>query len=145
MIFHSLEFLAFFVLTLAGYWAMPMRAQNVLILVASYVFYGWVHPWFLVLIFATTLIDFGSARGMTHRPDRRKVFLWLSIITNFGLLGFYKYFGFFVAVSAFSATVAPGPNASDNAFASSVTALFTVSIPLIVGETVIDFVPEPWQ
>ena len=97
MIFHSLEFLAFFVLTLAGYWAMPMRAQNVLILVASYVFYGWVHPWFLVLIFATTLIDFGSARGMTHRPDRKKVFLWLSIITNFGLLGFYKYFGFFVA------------------------------------------------
>ena len=96
MIFHSLEFLAFFVITLAAYWALPLRAQNVLLLVASYVFYGWVHPWFVTLIFATTLIDYWSARGMTMFPDRKKAFLWLSIVTNFGLLGFYKYFGFFV-------------------------------------------------
>jgi alginate O-acetyltransferase complex protein AlgI len=96
VIFHSLEFLAFFVVTLAAYWALPMRAQNVLLLVASYVFYGWIHPWFVTLIVATTLIDYWSARGMTTFPDRKKAFLWLSIVTNFGLLGFYKYFGFFV-------------------------------------------------
>ncbi len=96
MIFHSLDFLAFFVVTLAAYWAMPMRAQNVLLLVASYVFYGWVHPWFPVLLFATTFIDYWSARGMTRFPERKKAWLWLSIVTNFGLLGFYKYFGFFV-------------------------------------------------
>ena len=96
MIFHSLDFLAFFVFTLAAYWVMPMRAQNVLLLVASYVFYGWVHPWFPVLLFATTFIDYWSARGMTRCPDRKRAWLWLSIVTNFGLLGFYKYFGFFV-------------------------------------------------
>lgn len=96
MIFHSLEFLAFFIITLAAYWALPLRAQNVLLLVASYVFYGWVHPWFVTLIVATTLIDYWSARGMTVFAERKKAFLWLSIITNFGLLGFYKYFGFFV-------------------------------------------------
>ena len=96
MIFHSLEFLAFFVITLAAYWALPLRAQNVLLLAASYIFYGWIHPWFVTLIFATTLIDYASTRGMTRFPDRKKAFLWLSIVTNFGLLGFYKYFGFFV-------------------------------------------------
>ena len=54
MIFHSLDFLVFFVVTLAIYWGLPQRAQNVLLLAASYVFYGWVHPWFLLLIATTT-------------------------------------------------------------------------------------------
>jgi alginate O-acetyltransferase complex protein AlgI len=97
VIFHSLEFLAFFLITLAAYWALPLRAQNVLLLVASYVFYGWIHPWWPLLLFATTLVDYWSARRMTERPDQRKAWLWISIITNFGLLGFYKYFDFFVA------------------------------------------------
>lgn len=96
MIFHSLDFLVFFAVTLAMYWGLPHRWQNVFLLVASYVFYGWVHPWFLSLIFATTFIDYWSARGMTAWPHRKKQFLWLSIITNFGLLGFFKYFDFFV-------------------------------------------------
>jgi alginate O-acetyltransferase complex protein AlgI len=106
VIFHSLDFLAFFAVTLGLYWWLPHRWQNVLLLVSSYVFYGWVHPWFLILIFATTLIDYWSARGMTQWPGRRKVFLWLSIITNFGMLGFYKYFNFFIDnVAAVTASV----------------------------------------
>ena len=96
MIFHSLDFLAFFLVVLALYWALPMRAQNVLLLVASYVFYGWVHAWWPVLLFATTFVDYWSARRMTERPLQRKVWLWFSIASNLGLLGFYKYFGFFV-------------------------------------------------
>lgn len=96
MIFHSLDFLAFFAVTLAAYWALPMRAQNVLLLVASYVFYGWVHPWWPVLLFGTTLVDYWSARRMTEQPSQRKLWLWISIAANLGLLGFYKYFGFFV-------------------------------------------------
>ena len=96
MIFHSLEFFAFFLITLAAYWALPHRAQNVLLLAASYLFYGWVHPWWPLLLFATTFIDYWSARRMTERPEQRKAWLWASIITNFGLLGFYKYFDFFV-------------------------------------------------
>jgi len=96
VIFHSLDFLIFVVLLVPLYWTLPHRWQNILLLVGSYVFYGWVHPWFLTLIFATTSIDYCSARGMDAWPARRKTCLWLSIITNFGLLGFFKYFNFFV-------------------------------------------------
>ena len=110
MIFHSLDFVAFFLITLAAYWLLQQRAQNVLLLVASYVFYGWVHPWWPVLLFATTFVDYWAARGMAGVPEpgppprglrvvgweRRKLWLWLSIVSNLGLLGFYKYFEFFV-------------------------------------------------
>ena len=96
MIFHSLDFVAFFIATLAAYWLLPVRAQNVLLLIASYVFYGWVHAWWPVLLFATTFVDYWAARGITARPRWRKLFLWSSIGSNLALLGFYKYFGFFV-------------------------------------------------
>ena len=96
MIFHSLDFVAFFIVTLAAYWSLPMRPQNVLLLVASYIFYGWVHPWWPVLLLATTTIDYWSARFIDERPAQKKAWLWVSIVTNFGLLGFYKYFDFFV-------------------------------------------------
>ena len=75
---------------------MPRRPQNLLLLVASYVFYGWVHPWWPVLLFATTFIDYWAARGIAASAERRKLWLWLSIASNLGLLGFYKYFNFFV-------------------------------------------------
>jgi len=106
VIFHSLAFVVFFCLTLAAYWLLPRRAQNVLLLVASYVFYGWVHPWWPILLFATTFVDFWAARLMTIAPDRRKLWLWLSIISNLGLLGFYKYCNFFIEnVAAAGASV----------------------------------------
>ncbi len=100
MIFHSLDFAAFFVITLGAYWLLPVRGQNVLLLIASYVFYGWVHAWWPVLLFITTFVDYWAARSMTPATEtgskRRKLWLWLSIGSNLGLLGFYKYFGFFV-------------------------------------------------
>jgi D-alanyl-lipoteichoic acid acyltransferase DltB (MBOAT superfamily) len=106
VIFHSLDFFAFFIVTLAAYWLLPARAQNVLLLIASYVFYGWVHAWWPVLLFITTFVDYWAARGMAVAPGRRKLWLWLSIGSNLGLLGFYKYFGFFVEnVSAAGATI----------------------------------------
>jgi alginate O-acetyltransferase complex protein AlgI len=106
MIFHSLEFVVFFVVTVTLYWSLPHRAQNVLLLVASYTFYGWVHPWFLALIATTTLVDYLSARGMERWPSRRKVFLWLSVSVDFGLLGFFKYCNFFVENVAAAAALA---------------------------------------
>ncbi|MBA3295867.1 MAG: MBOAT family protein [Acidobacteria bacterium] len=96
MIFHSLDFLVFFLVVSAAYWCLPHRAQNILLLVASYLFYGYVHPWFLILIAASTVVDYCAARGMDAWPGRRKPFLWLSVISNFGMLGFFKYFNFFV-------------------------------------------------
>ena len=96
MIFHSLDFIAFFVAVTALYWMLPHRGQNLLLFAASYFFYGYVHHWFLILIATSTVIDYCAARGMEAWPQHRKRFLWLSIISNFGMLGFFKYFNFFV-------------------------------------------------
>ena len=95
MIFHSLDFVVFFVVVVALYWRLPQRGQNVLLLLASYVFYGYVHPWFLILIALSTVIDYASARGMERWPGRRRTFMAVSIASNFGMLGFFKYFNFF--------------------------------------------------
>jgi len=95
VIFHSLDFVVFFGLVVALYWRLPHRAQNVLLLVSSYFFYGYVHPWFLILIASSTLIDYVSARGMERWPEHRRRFMAVSIVSNFGMLGFFKYFNFF--------------------------------------------------
>jgi D-alanyl-lipoteichoic acid acyltransferase DltB (MBOAT superfamily) len=95
VIFHSLDFAVFFIVTTAVYWSLPHKAQNAFIILASYVFYGYVHPWFLALILATTVADYWAARGMARWPARRRVMLGLSLAVNLGLLGFFKYFGFF--------------------------------------------------
>jgi alginate O-acetyltransferase complex protein AlgI len=95
VIFHSLDFVVFFVLTVALYWCLPRRAQNLLLVVSSYVFYGYVHPWFVALVGSTTLLDYGAGRGMAAYPARRRWFLGLSLAGNLGLLGFFKYFNFF--------------------------------------------------
>ncbi len=112
MIFHSFEFLVFFVVVLAAYWRLTHRGQNVLLLAASYVFYGWVHPWFVGLIFFTSVIDFWAARGIAEWPGGRKFMLGLSIGANLGLLAFFKYFNFFadnvhVALAALGIDVSP--------------------------------------
>jgi len=96
VIFHSLDFVVFFIVVTAAYWRLPHRGQNILLLAASYFFYGYVHPWFLILIASSTVIDYLAARGMERHPDRRRLFMALSIVSNFGMLGFFKYFNFFV-------------------------------------------------
>lgn len=96
MIFHSLTFIAFFLVVATVYWRLPHRAQNALLLLSSYVFYGWVHPWFLLLIFASTVADYAAGLGMAARPDRKRLYLGLSLAVNLGMLGFFKYFNFFV-------------------------------------------------
>jgi len=95
VIFHSLDFVLFFVAVTLAYWRLGHRAQNVLLLVASYFFYGYIHPWFLSLIASSTVIDYASARGMERWPERKRTFMAISIISNFGMLGFFKYFNFF--------------------------------------------------
>jgi alginate O-acetyltransferase complex protein AlgI len=95
VIFHSLDFVLFFAVVTLVYWRLPHRAQNVLLLVASYFFYGYIHPWFLLLIGASTAIDYASARAMEQWPWRKRIFMAASIVSNFGMLGFFKYFNFF--------------------------------------------------
>jgi D-alanyl-lipoteichoic acid acyltransferase DltB (MBOAT superfamily) len=96
VIFHSLDFVAFFLLVVALYWRLPHTAQNGLIVVASYVFYGWVHPWFVLLVGGTTLLDYWAGRKMEDRPTRKRWYLGLSLAGNLGMLSFFKYFNFFL-------------------------------------------------
>jgi len=98
MIFTQSEFFAFFVIVFSLYWIIQSKSlQNVLLLVASYIFYGWVHPWFVLLIAASTLVDYNVGRELKNRPDRRKLLLIISLMFNLGMLGYFKYFNFFVS------------------------------------------------
>ncbi len=73
------------------------RSRNVLILIASYAFYGWWDLRFLALMWATASIDWAVAAGMdrTTRPGARKRLLLISLGCNLTVLGFFKYFDFF--------------------------------------------------
>jgi alginate O-acetyltransferase complex protein AlgI len=97
MLFHSLDYVVFLLVVLALYWSVPHRPQNLLLLGASYFFYGYVHPWFLILLAGTTTVDYAAARAMGRFPEHKRLLLGLSLASNLGVLGFFKYFGFFVA------------------------------------------------
>ncbi len=71
------------------------------ILVYSYFFYGMWNPAFLLLIMLSTLVDYWAARGIGAYPARKTLFLLVSLITNLGLLGFFKYYNFFVGSLSF--------------------------------------------
>lgn len=110
MIFNSLVFLIFFPVVFFIYWSIParfVRIQNILLLLASYFFYGWWDWRFLSLIAFSTIVDYflGIAIHEQKEQKKRKLFLVLSLCTNLGLLGFFKYFNFFIDswVSAWNA------------------------------------------
>jgi len=97
MLFNTFEFAIFFVLVYALYIILRHRYQNYFLLVASYAFYGSWDWRFLSLILISTLVDYWAGLGIYHSVSRRQkmVFLWVSIATNLGILGTFKYFGFF--------------------------------------------------
>ena len=75
-----------------------IKLQNLLIVIASYVFYGWWDWRFLSLIAFSTLVDYfiGIRLGVEQKQSKRKILLWISIIVNLGFLGFFKYYNFFL-------------------------------------------------
>ncbi|WP_370443841.1 MBOAT family protein [Aquimarina sp. AU474] len=75
-----------------------IRAQNIFLLVASYVFYGLWDWRFLFLILASTVVDFfvGQAIYSNDSNTKKKIWLWVSVLFNVGLLGFFKYYNFFI-------------------------------------------------
>jgi alginate O-acetyltransferase complex protein AlgI len=77
-------------------WAQPRVWQNVLLAIASCVFYGWIHPWFLILLFTSATVDFFAAKFIEDFPKQKKQLLMVSMATNLGILGFFKYYNFFV-------------------------------------------------
>ena len=118
ILFNSIEFLLFLPCIFAAYWILNvwtdrpkvLRAQNLLILAASYLFYGWWDWRFLSLIAFSTIVDFfvglqiekANANELTEdappkaRSQTAKRWLWVSLAVNLGLLGYFKYTNFFI-------------------------------------------------
>jgi D-alanyl-lipoteichoic acid acyltransferase DltB (MBOAT superfamily) len=98
MTFTDYSFLILFLLSLAAYWLVKRKAwQNALLLIASYLFYGWVNPWYVLLLGLSTAVDYFLALAMSARRERAKNYLILSLIVNVGVLAFFKYANFFAA------------------------------------------------
>ncbi|MCL4110640.1 UNVERIFIED_CONTAM: hypothetical protein GTU68_057261 [Idotea baltica] len=102
MLFNSLVFALFLPIVFGVYWWLGgkkkgLAKQNVLLLLASYVFYGWWDLRFLALIFVSSLTDFlvGRAMGKLASRAQRRPLLFLSLAVNLGMLGFFKYYNFF--------------------------------------------------
>ena len=109
MLFNSLDFAIFLPIVFLLYWFVfqkNLKLQNTLIVVASYIFYGWWDWRFLSLIIFSTVVDYliGQKLRTEDRQSKRKVLLWTSIVVNLGFLGFFKYYNFFLEnfVDAFS-------------------------------------------
>lgn len=109
MLFNSLDFAIFLPIVFILYWFVTsknLKLQNLLIVVSSYVFYGWWDWRFLSLILFSTLVDYTVGRKLRDedRSSRRTLLLWTSIFVNLGFLGFFKYYNFFLDnfITAFS-------------------------------------------
>src|SRR5580658_6164947 len=91
MVFNSLTFLVFLAVVLVLYYRLNHRCQNLMLLVASYVFYGWWDYRFLSLLLFTSLFDYACALMIDAeaRPGRRKLLLASSIVVNMGVLGIF--------------------------------------------------------
>ncbi len=101
MLFNSIDFAIFLPIVFVLYWFVAkkdLRYQNILIVLASYFFYGMWDYRFLALIIFSTLVDYTLGRQMakTDGKDTRKILLWTSILVNLGFLGFFKYYNFFL-------------------------------------------------
>ncbi len=96
MSFTSLAFIVFTIIVLSTYWLARRREwQNLILLAASLVFYGWIHPWYVALIGASTLADYFLARAVAADKMRSRSWLTLSLAHNLGVLAFFKYYDFF--------------------------------------------------
>ena len=99
MLFNTLEYFLFLPITFFIYWAIKeTKYQNIFILISSYVFYGWWDWRFLFLIFLSTVVDYFVAMRIeqTHKKKSKKLYLLISIIFNLSILGFFKYYNFFI-------------------------------------------------
>lgn len=98
MVFNSLEFLVFIGIFLPLYFLLKKEARLILCLAASYVFYGWWDWRFLFLLILTTVIDYSLGWFMARNTDDnfRKKLIFFSVVVNLSILGFFKYFNFFI-------------------------------------------------
>ncbi len=97
MIFNSLEFAVFFISVFWVYFAISVKYRWALLLFASYVFYASWNPLYTVLIIGSTFVDYMAGVKIEEAESKRnkKFYLSVSLVSNLGLLAFFKYYGFF--------------------------------------------------
>ena len=101
MLFNSITFAIFYPIIFILYWFIfnkNLKVQNILLLVASYFFYACWDWRFLFLLLFSTVLDYYTGLKIedAKTPKARKIWLWISVGTNLGFLGFFKYYNFFV-------------------------------------------------
>jgi alginate O-acetyltransferase complex protein AlgI len=100
MLFNSFTFAIFLPLVFAIYWVLSSRVhlQNIVLILASCVFYGWWDVRFLFLLLLSSALDFtvGLLLDGEERQQRRKLLISISLVAQLGLLATFKYFNFFV-------------------------------------------------
>lgn len=98
MLFNTPEYFVFLIIVLLLYYSLNRRFQNIMLLVGSYIFYGFWDYRFLSLMFTSTVVDYWAARLLDQATDRnrRRLLLLLSMVVNLTFLGFFKYFNFFI-------------------------------------------------
>jgi len=100
MLFHTWVFAVFFLIVNPVYLLVRKnnRLMNIWLMIASYTFYGWWNPVYLLLLFGTSAIDYAMVLLMERSgPRGRKLWLIISLVSNFGFLGYFKYSGFLTA------------------------------------------------
>ncbi len=98
MLFYTVEFLMFSIILMGGLGIVHRtEPRKLMLLVASYIFYMWWNPAFILLIVFSTLVNYliGGRMALEDDQSRRKALLVLSLIANLGLLFFFKYYGLF--------------------------------------------------
>jgi len=117
--FNSFDFAVFFCIVLGLYWVLSHRWQNLMLLAASYFFYGYWDWRFLSLIYLSTVVDYIAGLEMQKAIDaggpneqrRKRLWLVVSMVKSLGILGFFKYYNFFTG--SLAGALAPlGINAS---------------------------------
>ena len=99
MIFNSIDFLFFIPVVVLVYWISNHKIQNLFLLFASLFFYGFWDWRFLSLLILSSVIDYISALGIQkyeNNSSYKRMFLTFSLVSNLGILGFFKYFNFFI-------------------------------------------------
>ncbi|MBQ4051000.1 MAG: MBOAT family protein, partial [Oscillospiraceae bacterium] len=100
MVFSSIMFLfRFLPIAFLIYYIVPKRFKNLVLLVASLIFYAWGEVKYLPIMFASILVDYGCGQGIKRygqNPKLRKMFLIFSMVFNLGMLLFFKYTNFFM-------------------------------------------------
>src|SRR4030095_3150939 len=96
MLFNSFQYWIFFLIVAVLFYSIPFRCGKILLILASYVFYMWWDPRFIVLILTSTVVDYYLGILLeTATGRRKKLLLIVSLVVNLGILGFFKYYDFF--------------------------------------------------